>query len=250
MEILYFGHACFVVKTKSGTVICCDPFDASVGYPVFDIAADAVTISHGHHDHNAIERVRPNKGGLDVFDEPREYQLPGVTIRGFSSYHDDVQGAKRGENIMFMIEADALKALHLGDLGHELDGDTLRAIGSVDVLMIPVGGYYTIDAAQAERVARSIAPGYIVPMHYRTKYSEELPIETEAPFLKLFGAEYIRLSAASGAEGAARQSFRRFKKNPQEFLPYMDRLIIDKPNDAGEPMIALLTAHDSGRSDI
>ena len=185
MNITYQGHAWFTLTADCGFTVCCDPFDASVGYPVPRIHADAVTVSHDHHDHNHVEALH---GVLTRCDGVDTYTLPGAAVTGYAAWHDAEAGGKRGPNRLYRIEMDGVRVLHLGDLGHMLSDEMIQAIGRVDVLLVPVGGYYTIDAATAAALTRKIRPAIAVPMHYRTEASAKMPIETQAPYLELMGA--------------------------------------------------------------
>ncbi|MBR6028242.1 MAG: MBL fold metallo-hydrolase [Clostridia bacterium] len=181
MLIRCCGHAKFLIETADGYRIVTDPFDASVGYPVTDLQADAVLVSHHHHDHDAVDTVR---GWTKMVDSAGTHTLtPGVTVRALEAYHDDQQGAKRGKNLLMCIEADGLRLVHLGDLGHQPDSRLLSAIGSVDILMIPVGGFFTIDAEQAAILCRQLQPKVILPMHYRTAVNADWPIAPVDEFL-------------------------------------------------------------------
>lgn len=181
MIITYYGHALFSLETADGHVVVTDPYDASVGYPMGRLRGDVVTVSHEHHDHNNLSLVEGNP--IVLRGTGARSPLPGVTITGFPSFHDDQEGTKRGANTMFMIETDGLRVLLLGDLGHNLDGHTVNTLGRVDLLMVPVGGYYTIGAAQAAALCRTLMPRVILPMHYRTESSGRLPIAGAEDFL-------------------------------------------------------------------
>ncbi len=165
MQITWYGHSCFLLSDEAGTRILTDPCDPSVGYTIHDVPCDAVTVSHGHHDHNYIEAAA---GAPVVIDTVGAHEVNGVQVTGYPSWHDDAQGKKRGGNILFLVEMDGVRVLHLGDLGHMLPDETLAAIGRVDVLLCPVGGNYTIDAMEAKQVAAAVDPAIFIPMHYRT----------------------------------------------------------------------------------
>jgi L-ascorbate metabolism protein UlaG (beta-lactamase superfamily) len=172
MDITYLGHSSFKLKGKNATVIT-DPFDPSmVGLKYPPQEADIVTVSHNHPDHNFISLI---KNGQRVIDAPGEYEIAGVSIIGVPSYHDDKKGEERGKNTIFVFEIDDLRLVHLGDLGHKLSADTLEEIGNIDILMIPVGGKFTINSEIAVEVVRSIEPSIIIPMHYMV---EGLKMET------------------------------------------------------------------------
>jgi L-ascorbate metabolism protein UlaG (beta-lactamase superfamily) len=169
MIITYIGHAAFLIVTHNGTRIITDPYNAgqygdSFRYKAIVEPADIVTISHDHSDHNfdGIE------GEPCYVREIGHRVLDSVVIDGYPSYHDDCQGMKRGENRIYAIRADGLTVLHLGDLGHSLSEEQTRQFGKVDVLLIPVGGTYTIDAKTAWEVVGLIKPAIVIPMHYLT----------------------------------------------------------------------------------
>lgn len=166
MDIYYIGHSSFRIVTKDVTLVT-DPFDTKmVGLKFPTLSADITTISHQHADHNFLKALdNPGK----VIDGPGEYEVKRVSIFGLPSYHDDKKGAERGKNTMYVIEAEELKVVHLGDLGHKLSDSDIDAMGEVDVLMVPVGGKYTIDYKMAADVVRSIEPKIILPMHYQTE---------------------------------------------------------------------------------
>jgi len=164
MEILYLGHSSFHIKGKNASVVT-DPFDSTmVGMRFPKVAATIVTVSHEHADHNKTELVGDAK---KVIRGPGEYEIEGVSVIGIPSYHDSEKGRVRGRNTIYVIEIDGLRVAHLGDLGHKLGDDVVEAIGDVDVLMVPVGGVYTIGPQEAAEVARAIEPNIIIPMHYQ-----------------------------------------------------------------------------------
>ncbi|KGM98460.1 beta-lactamase [Clostridium novyi A str. 4552] len=167
MELTWFGHSSFLIKDSKGIKILTDPFDKSVGYKIYTDTADIVTISHHHYDHDYTEEIQ---GNVDIIDSCGTFESHGISIKGIPSYHDEVKGAKRGKNTIFVMEVDDLRICHLGDLGHTLSQETLDEIGNIDVLLIPVGGIYTINGEIASLVARAINPHLIIPMHYKTTY--------------------------------------------------------------------------------
>ena len=190
MEITYIGHSCFKIKGKDATIVI-DPYDPKkLGYKLPKLEADVLLISHQHDDHNYTAGVT---GYTLLIDTPGEYESKGVAIQGLDTFHDEAKGAKRGRNIMYCIVIDDIAVLHVGDLGHELDKDTLEQLPYVDVLLIPVGGVYTIDAKTAAKVMSSIEPGYVVPMHYQTQDLTSLSEQLDGPekFLNEMGAENL-----------------------------------------------------------
>lgn len=180
MIITWLGHACFLIDAAKKIVT--DPFDGKIGYPEPRVAADSVTVSHQHFDHNAVNVL---SGNPMVVSTTGVHKIDDLTITGIPSFHDKSGGSKRGLNTIFTIESQGIRVCHLGDLGHDLNKDTLKLIGRVDVLLIPVGGYFTIDAAEARDVAAVINPGYLVPMHYKTSYVD-FPIAPVDDFLKYY----------------------------------------------------------------
>ncbi len=164
--IRWLGHACFYCQ-GGGLSLLTDPFDQQVGYPLPEVEVDVVTVSHDHYDHNAVHLL---SGHPEIIQNPGEHKYRSLVVMGFSVYHDEVKGAKRGKNTIFTWEMDGIRLCHLGDLGHQLDAKTIEAVGRVDILMIPVGGVYTIDAQGAKEVVNQLKPGVVIPMHYKTPH--------------------------------------------------------------------------------
>lgn len=165
MVITWYGHSCF--KIQSGeTVLITDPFDKSIGLTPPRGQANIVTISHHHYDHDNLEALVA--ANPFVIDGPGEYETRGVNVMGLVTFHDNKQGGERGNNTAYLIEAEGIKICHLGDLGQEkLTNEQLEFINGVDILMIPVGGVYTIDGEQAVRIINQIEPRIVIPMHYK-----------------------------------------------------------------------------------
>ncbi len=181
MKIKWLGHASFLIEAENGIKIVTDPFDESVGYKIPNIEADIVTVSHSHYDHNAIDNV---KGNFKIVDKEGKTEIKGINILGLNSWHDELKGMKRGKNIIFVIEVDGIKVCHLGDLGHMISKDL---VPNVNVLLIPVGGFFTIDSTTAKGIIDLIKPNLVIPMHYKTKVmGASFPIDTVEPFIKLF----------------------------------------------------------------
>lgn len=183
MKITWLGHASFLLEDSKGRKLLTDPFDSTVGYSLYKGSADVITISHQHFDHNFIQNINP---GAKVIDKVGFFNECDITIQGIPSYHDKNKGAKRGENVIFIIEMEGYKFCHLGDLGHILEEKDIDLIGEVDVLFIPVGGNYTINGEEAAKVAKSIESKLIIPMHYKTpQLSFDLDgVETFLTFMK------------------------------------------------------------------
>jgi uncharacterized membrane protein YesL len=164
-RITWHGHSCFSLVMEGGCRVVMDPFDAAVGYPLPEVAADVVTISHDHFDHNNAAVV---KGSPKVLKGLTDLVIGGVRFRSVESSHDAPGESKRGMNYIFLVETDDFRICHLGDLGQPLNERQLTALGNVDVLLIPVGGTYTIDAATAVDVVAAVRPRAVIPIHYKT----------------------------------------------------------------------------------
>lgn len=158
IKLTWLGHSCFIVE-KDGFELLFDPYsDGSVpGYDPLRAEADMVLCSHGHKDHNGVEIVTLKEGGENPFQ-----------ITEISTYHDDTKGSQRGETIIHILDSEGMRLVHFGDIGCELTEEQRAAIGSPDVILIPVGGYYTIDAAQAKAIVDALKPRVVIPMHYRS----------------------------------------------------------------------------------
>lgn len=188
ISITYFGHSAFRIRGKKATVVT-DPYDESVFARVMTkVAADIVTVSHSHHDHNAVSRVI---GEPFVVDRPGEYEIKGVFILGVPSFHDSEKGARRGKNTIFVIELDGVKICHLGDLGHKLTDRQEEEINGVDILMVPVGGVYTLDASGAVEVVNQVEPKVVMPMHYQLSDSK-IKLHSLDKFLNEIGEKEVQ----------------------------------------------------------
>ena len=163
MKRTWLGHSTFVLENDAGAVLVTDPVDAGSGFDLPRINADVITVSHHHFDHDAVDRIG---GNPVVKDTPQPLSVAGFSICGYPAFHDEVQGAKRGPNTIFSIEADGQRFVHCGDLGHVPDDATIEALKGADVLMIPVGGIFTVDGKTAWAITKRIAPKVVVPMHY------------------------------------------------------------------------------------
>ncbi len=186
MKIRYLGHSCFVLTESTGTTIVTDPY-GNIGYEMPSVKADAVTVSHSHYDHNNVKALL---GSPIVLNKEGTHEVDGVEITGIKSFHDDEQGEQRGDNIIFKFRMDGLDICHLGDLGEECSSSLLEMILPVNVLLIPVGGNYTINAEQAKEYVDRIMPEIVIPMHYKTK-GLKLDIDKPDEFLSQFDDEEV-----------------------------------------------------------
>lgn len=185
MKLKYLAHAAFLLTTSGGTRIITDPYQpgsygGAVGYRPIEEEADIITISHAHEDHSYIA---PRHQKAQVIKTPGQHQTGDVSIVGIETDHDQSQGKERGKNLIFTFRADGITICHCGDLGLVPGEETVKDLGKVDILLLPVGGYYTIDAAEADRVIAKIKPGVVVPMHYKTE-KLGFGIATVEPFVK------------------------------------------------------------------
>lgn len=169
MTINWYGQSCFQISSSQGknnhVSIVIDPFDESTGLKPPKLQADIVLVTHDHSDHNNVKAV---SGEPFIAKGPGEYDIKGVFIQGIPGYHDNIQGAQRGSITIYTIDTEGIRLCHLSDLGQkELTSSQLDKIGNIDILMIPIGGIYTIDAAEAVKVMAQIEPRIIMPMHYK-----------------------------------------------------------------------------------
>ena len=186
MLITYHGHSEFYLECANGFCLLTDPYDDHVGYPMGTYRADAVTVTHGHGDHSYIQKA---SGAPAIIDSAGEWHpAPEVKITAIPSVHDDADGAKRGKNLIMKIEMEGLTLAHMGDQGAPLTREQITALGKIDVLMIPIGGFYTIDAAAARDMAQALKPRVTIPMHYKTQVNAGWPISDEKEFLRLMNA--------------------------------------------------------------
>ncbi len=217
MKLKWIGHSCFLVTADSGKALLTDPYDSgayrdSLLYRQVDLSPDICTVSHAHADHAAIKYLG---GSPRILDSMGEYNIDGFGIRGVATFHDSSNGSQRGANTVFLIRVDGVAVCHLGDLGHELSARQAEEIGQVDVLLVPVGGHFTIDAASATKVWRQLGPPPIaIPMHFRNDKC-------------LFQIEEVDgfLSGKSGVE-LARESEIELR---QENLPGAPKIVVLEP---------------------
>ena len=229
LEITWHGQSCFMMRTPAGTTVLMDPVAYEIGYAPPTVKADLVTISHEHPDHNnlkMVEVVGTQAGGANVVRglnakgdwEKVDQSVGDVHVTTVASFHDGQQGKKFGKNAIFVFEVAGRRVVHLGDLGTTLDAKQIAALGTVDVLMVPIGGHYTIDATAANDVIAAVKPRYVIfPMHYRT---EQLKIK------ELKGADVF----LHGRKNVVRAESNQFTVAPTGSQP------------PGEPIIVVLKA--------
>ncbi|MCS7127985.1 MAG: MBL fold metallo-hydrolase [Sulfolobales archaeon] len=191
MELAWHGHAFFTLRLARGYVIAIDPHDGlSIGLKRVRVESDLVLVTHDHFDHNAVEVVKkPSTRILKQFYG--EVGVDDIIVNGIKTFHDKHSGARRGENAVYAISTEGLKIAHLGDLGHVLSGEALSKLSKIDILMIPVGGTYTIEPDEAWSIVKNISPRIVIPMHYWVK-GLRLPLKTVDHFLKY--AEGVHVS--------------------------------------------------------
>lgn len=194
MDISYLGHSCFKLRGKTGTVVT-DPFDPKIGLAPIKTSADVVTVSHHHFDHDFISAVSgtARKEKPFIIDLPGEYELMEISVFAFSTFHDDQQGKLRGVNNIMAIHLDGINVVHLGDLGHTLSDKLIDDLGKIDVLIVPVGGVYTIGPKQASQIVEAVEPSIVIPMHYQLPSLDEQfkELSSVEVFLKEMGKEGI-----------------------------------------------------------
>ncbi len=182
MDITWLGHSCFRIKGNQAVIIT-DPFPPDMGYTLGKQTANIVTVSHQHPSHSYVQGIG---GEPRLIKGPGEYEISNVLIIGIATFHDSVKGQSRGKNTTYLMEIDGVAVCHLGDIGHVLNDEQVEEMGNVDVLLLPVGGVNTINAAMAAEVIRKLEPKAVIPMHYKTSaLKRELdPVED---FLKEMG---------------------------------------------------------------
>jgi L-ascorbate metabolism protein UlaG (beta-lactamase superfamily) len=167
MKVKWLGHACFLITSKDGLKVLTDPYavGGGINYAPIKETADIVLVSHGHDDHSNVSAVQ---GKPEVIKGDGIKTIKGIQFKGVTAYHDEAQGGQRGSNTIFCFTLDGIKLCHLGDLGHILSPDQVNEIDAVDILFIPVGGFFTIDAPAASRVCDQLKPKVVIPMHFKT----------------------------------------------------------------------------------
>ncbi len=186
MEITWFGHSCFRIRGSKMTVVT-DPYSPEPGEAPLKLSADIVTVSHADAGHSYVKAV---SGEPHIVNGPGEYEIGGVLVLGIPTFHDNVNGAERGKNTVYLMEIDEISVLHCGDLGHMLSASALEEIGNVDVLLVPVGDKTTIGATTAAELVRRLEPKVVIPMHYPVNSMDAI-FEPVDRFLKEVGVKEI-----------------------------------------------------------
>ncbi|MFA5933388.1 MAG: MBL fold metallo-hydrolase [Microgenomates group bacterium] len=187
MDIYWLGQSCFKIKGKTATIVI-DPFNpefTGLKLPK-DLDAQVALSTHSHEDHNNVAAVT---GSPLVIAGPGEYEVAGVSVEGIATFHDNANGAEKGTNTAYHLLVDGINIVHLGDLGHKLTESQLSKIDSTDILMIPVGGKFSLDAELAVEVVAQLEPKIVIPMHYLIPELKIEGLEKVDAFLKEMGAE-------------------------------------------------------------
>jgi L-ascorbate metabolism protein UlaG (beta-lactamase superfamily) len=193
MQIIWHGQSCFQIitspKGKNNLVnIIIDPFDEKIGLRIPKLTADIVLVTHSHYDHN---NVRAISGSFFLVDGPGEYEIKEVFVQGVESYHDLSFGKERGINTIYIIESEKMRICHLGDFDQkELTTEQIEKMGDIDILILPIGGVYTISAKEAKGIIRQIEPKIVIPMHYKIP-KLNLKLDDLDKFLKIMGAKAV-----------------------------------------------------------
>lgn len=187
MKVQWLGHSAFKLEESTGTAIVTDPYHSYVGYSMPKVECDAVTISHHHKDHSYINAV---KGAPTVIDTQGVFEVKGVHIRSLQSFHDNDNGDKRGKNLIFQFRLDGVEVCHMGDIGVDCNTLLVESLVPVNILLIPIGGTYTIDSEKAKEYIEKIMPDIVIPMHFRTRDCV-FDIDKLTQFLDLFDKDEI-----------------------------------------------------------
>ena len=181
MKIKWLGHASFLITADNGTRIITDPYkpNDSLTYKEINEKADIVSASHGHSDHNNIAAVKGNPAQVKGSET-----IKGIKVTSFTAFHDKSGGKERGNITIFCFEVDGIRICHLGDLGHPLDDKQVAAMGRVDILMVPVGGNYTVDAKTATEIYTKLKAKIVMPMHYKNDRCPGFPVAGVDEFIK------------------------------------------------------------------
>lgn len=165
MQLIWYGHSCFMIKTNQGKRILIDPFNISLGYNSDFPKCDLITISHNHFDHSYVNKINNETKIINTCDR---FDLGFLQLTGIKSFHDDCKGLKRGSNIIYIFNFENISLAHLGDLGHIPDISVLNQLNNIDFLILPIGGSFTLNGINAALLCKLLMPHYVIPMHYKT----------------------------------------------------------------------------------
>ncbi len=185
-KVTWYGQAFIAVEAGDGKRMVVDPFDQSfLKYPLpKGLTADVLLVTHEHGDHNNVGLIEGTPFILRSEKGVGTFTKNGIKVVGTAVFHDDKQGKQRGKNTVYTFTVDGIKFCHVGDLGHTLSPEQAKSIGAVDVLFVPVGGFFTLDPSKVDQVIKALSPKIVVPMHYKTGYTPDLPIQGPEAFLK------------------------------------------------------------------
>ena len=184
MKIKWNGHASFTITAADGTVLVTDPYDpngydGALQYTEVTDRADGAVVSHDHADHNYVQGLSGNPRIIKGSDN-----IKNINIKGIETFHDESGGSERGKNVVFIINIDGIRVCFCGDLGHQLSDEQINTAGEIDIMLVPVGGFFTLDAEGASKLVAAIRPKIVIPMHYKTSKCG-FPISNAEPFLSL-----------------------------------------------------------------
>jgi L-ascorbate metabolism protein UlaG (beta-lactamase superfamily) len=182
VDITWLGHSCFRIR-GSQAIIITDPYPPTIGYTLGKQQADIVTISHAHPGHSYAAGVTSDH---HLVKGPGEYEIAGVLMLGITTFHDSIKGQSRGKNTVYVMEVDGVNICHLGDIGHVLTDQQLEELGTIDIVMVPVGGGNSLTASMAAELIRKVEPKIVLPMHYKTAWTNR-DLDPVDNFLKEMG---------------------------------------------------------------
>ena len=199
MQLSWYGHSCFLIKSSTGKRILMDPFENNIGYDNNFPKCDLITISHFHFDHSYLKNINNT---TKVINEAGSFEMKFLKLEGITTFHDKYNGLKRGPNTIYILEIDNYKICHLGDLGHIPSNLILEKLKNIDILLIPIGGNFSFDGFEAAKLCKLVSPKYIIPMHYKT-YKTNLYLDgpknfiTSMKYIKKIKSNILNLSDLS-----------------------------------------------------
>lgn len=199
MQLIWYGHSCFLIKSSTGKRILMDPFENNIGYDNNFPKCDLITISHFHFDHSYLKNINNT---TKVINEAGSFEMKFLKLEGIPTFHDKYNGLKRGPNTIYILEIDNYKICHLGDLGHIPSNLILEKLKNIDILLIPIGGNFSFDGFEAAKLCNLVSPKYIIPMHYKT-YKTNLYLDgpknfiTSMKYIKKIKSNILNLSDLS-----------------------------------------------------